>query len=414
MKKDKLLILLTFMYIFAFRIYSVIDSAVIVGFILTVFIIVNKEYRNYIIKTIKNRNVFRLVICMIVLTIWSIIVLIINQSLDYTYIKTLIHLYITIAIGYELIGYFKYKNRKTELVNYIIISFIIQSILQWVFFIFPDFSKLFNIFRTESMIFNNIKYSGYRGIAIASSGFFALSSAYGLAAILYITKYNTLFQNKVLKILMFLLMYSGTFFAGRTGFVALPFVLFIVVFKLIKRRKEIISKLNKKNILIIISFMLAVCLTMSIIYAITSKNEKFSKMYSYAFELVNNIFSGKGVTTSSTDKLIKMYDRNFSIKTLIVGDGKYTVENEGIKAYYMNTDVGYYRKVFYFGIIGTILSFILQMVLLNKNDIEKIAIFIFLMLLEFKGEVIGINIMINSIIVLYSNLSEITKERDEK
>ena len=128
MKKDKLLILLTFMYIFAFRIYSVIDSAVIVGFILTVFIIVNKEYRNYIIKTIKNRNVFRLVICMIVLTIWSIIVLIINQSLDYTYIKTLIHLYITIAIGYELIGYFKYKNRKTELVNYIIISFIIQSI----------------------------------------------------------------------------------------------------------------------------------------------------------------------------------------------------------------------------------------------------------------------------------------------
>lgn len=160
--------------------------------------------------------------------------------------------------------------------------------------------------------------------------------------------------------------------------------------------------------------MLAVCLTMSIIYAITSKNEKFSKMYSYAFELVNNIFSGKGVTTSSTDKLIKMYDRNFSIKTLIVGDGKYTVENEGIKAYYMNTDVGYYRKVFYFGIIGTILSFILQMVLLNKNDIEKIAIFIFLMLLEFKGEVIGINIMINSIIVLYSNLSEITKERDEK
>ena len=80
MKKDKLLILLTFMYIFAFRIYSVIDSAVIVGFILTVFIIVNKEYRNYIIKTIKNRNVFRLVICMIVLTIWSIIVLIINQK----------------------------------------------------------------------------------------------------------------------------------------------------------------------------------------------------------------------------------------------------------------------------------------------------------------------------------------------
>ena len=73
-----------------------------------------------------------------------------------------------------------------------------------------------------------------------------------------------------------------------------------------------------------------------------------------------------------------------------------------------------YPVLYATSIKGTILSFILQMVLLNKNDIEKIAIFIFLMLLEFKGEVIGINIMINSIIVLYSNLSEITKERDEK
>ena len=209
-------------------------------------------------------------------------------------------------------------------------------------------------------------------------------------------------------------MYSGTFFAGRTGFVALPFIMCIFLINIIRNRKKLYSKLNKKNIFIAIICILIICFIFFAVYKVTSKNEKFAKMYTYAFELINNVFSGKGIYTTSTDKLLKMYNRDFSAKTLIIGDGKYTVTIDNIKEYYMNTDVGYYRKIFYFGIIGTILSFILEICLLDKKkkrlELENIIIFLFFILLELKGEIIGINIMVNSIIILYANVSAIKEK----
>ncbi len=393
--------ILIFMYIFAFKIFSILDSAILVGIILTGLFIKDKEYRRKLLDDINNskdvRNIF---ICAAFIISWGLLVAGLNRFLDITYLKTFVHLLISIFIGYEIIEYLKYKNKTEQILNYIIGVFIIQSVLQWIFFLLPDVSKLFNIFRTEGMIQNNIKYNGYRGIAIASSGFFSLSSAYGLVAILYFSKYNTLFNNKILKYLMFILLYSGTFFAGRTGFVALIFIIPIIVIKIIKNWDKIKKKQNKKYILYIIIITLAI----TELIVITMKIPKFSNMYKYAFELGKNIVTGKGIKTTSTDKLIKMYDIDFSGKTFFVGDGKYTVyENEKAR-YYMHTDVGYYRKILYFGVVGLILSIIFQLSLFGKGlkSFECIGIMIFFAILELKGEIIGFNIMINSIIILYS------------
>lgn len=403
--------LLTFMYIFAFKIYSIIDSSILVFAGLAIYAFINSEYRSKLIKEFRNKYSLYIIICIAIIVCWSTFVTLINASYDFSYIKTIIHLTITIVTGIGLIAYFKYKGKQDKIVNYIIVAFIIQSCLQWVFFLFPSFSKLFNIFRSKSLITNNIKYAGYRGLAISSTGFFGLSSAYGLATILYFTKYNTLFKNYIIKFLAFLLMFSGTFFAGRTGFVALPFVFIILLVKIIKNRKQIISKINIKIIILMILFIL-LCVS---VLVITSRIPKFSKMYSYVFEIVNNVFSGKGFVTTSTNKLIKMYDREIPIKTFFIGDGKYTVINEGKTSYYMNTDVGYLRKIFYFGIVGTILSFTLQLILLDakKKDWQKILIFLFFVILELKGEIIGISIMINSIILLYTNTLKINEKEVE-
>ena len=393
--------ILIFMYIFAFKIFSILDSAILVGIILTGLLIKDKEYRRKFLNDINNskdvRNTF---LCAVFIITWGLLVAALNKVLDVTYLKTFVHLLISIFIGYEIIEYLKYKNKTNQILNYVIGAFIIQSVLQWIFFLLPDVSKLFNIFRTEGMIQNNIKYNGYRGIAIASSGFFSLSSAYGLVAILYFSKYNTLFNNKILKYLMFILLYSGTFFAGRTGFVALIFIIPITVIKIIKNWDKIKKKQNKKNILYVIIITLAIIG----LIVITMRIPKFSNMYKYAFELVKNIVTGKGIKTTSTDKLIKMYDIDFSGKTFFIGDGKYTVYENEKTSYYMHTDVGYYRKILYFGVVGLILSTIFQLSLFGKRfkSFECIGIMIFFGILELKGEIIGINIMINSMIILYS------------
>lgn len=403
--------LLTFMYIFAFKIYSIIDSSILVMVGLMIFALINKEYRIRVIKEIFSKYSLCIIICLIVIVCWSIFTTLINTSYDFSYIKTLIHLSISIITGIELIAYFKYKGKQDKIVNCIIIAFIIQSLLQWIFFLFPDFSKLFNIFRTESMTMNNIKYSGRRGLSISSSGFFGLSSAYAIVSILYVTKYNTLFKNYIVKFLMFILMFSGTLFAGRTGFVALPFIFIILLVKAIKNRKELLAKINKKTIILL---FISVVVIIAILIA-TSQSKKFSDMYSHAFELVNNILSGKGLTTTSTDKLFEMYNRDIPVKTFFIGDGKYTVANQENGSYYMNTDVGYLRKIFYFGIVGLIFSFILQYFLLDikKKEWQKIYIFVFLAVLELKGEIIGINIIVNSIILLYTNTIKINEKEKE-
>ena len=157
MKKDKLLILLTFMFVFAFKIYSIIDSTIIVGGILTAILFINRGYRKKIYDMICNKYTYILIICFLTLIVWSIGTTLINNVRDFTYLKTLVHLCIVIAIGYELIAYIDYKNKKSKILNYVIISFLIQSSLQWLFFLFPSVSKIFNIFRTEGMILNNIK-----------------------------------------------------------------------------------------------------------------------------------------------------------------------------------------------------------------------------------------------------------------
>lgn len=400
-------IIIAFMYIFGFKI-SIIDSTILIGVILTGYMLCNKRYLNIFIKKISNKNFIYFSIAFALLFVWSLIAIEINQTQDFTYIKVLVHLIIVLCIGYEIISFYELKGKKNEIVNYIIISFIIQSIFQWIFFIFPSLSKVFNIFRSQSMIQNSIKYSGYRGIAITTSGFFSLSSAYAFTIVLFFTKYNTIiFKNKIIKYICFLILLSGTFFAGRTGFLGLVFALILILFR--KRNK--IRILKFKEVLAILMIILVIVN----FFNLGKKNKRITQLYNFAFELVNNYNKGKGLTTTSTTKLLKMYKREISLKTFIIGDGKYTIVNsDGKTSYYMNTDVGYIRKILYFGSIGLVFSLIFQYYLFGKSKKTKegLLFLLLLMVLELKGEIIGLNIMVNSIVILYSNVD--FNRKDEK
>ena len=399
-------ILITFMYIFAFKI-SIIDSTILLGIIFSVYMLFTNNYKKIFFTKISSKHVLDIVITFMILISWTLFMSIVGENHDLSYCKVLIHLIITIMIGYEVIAYYEMKELKENIVNYIIIAFIIQSLIQWLFFAFPQISQYFNVFRSKGMIERSIRYSGYRGIAITTSGFFSLSSAYAVVIVLYFTKYNTLFKNKVfLKYMFFMIMASGTFFAGRTGFIGIIFALLLAFAKKIKGK----HKINFKRIAIILIIFI---ISISFIN-VTKNNKKFKNLYNFAFELIKNYENGKGLTTTSTSKLWNMYNMEFSTKTFLIGDGIYTEkDNQGNTSYYKQTDVGYYRKILYFGVIGLTLSIILQYYIFGntKNKLETIILLLLLATLELKGEILGLNIMVNSIIVLYSN---ICKEREKK
>jgi hypothetical protein len=77
----------------------------------------------------------------------------------------------------------------------------------------------------------------------------------------------------------------------------------------------------------------------------------------YGFELFNNYSQSGKLTTGSSAVLESMYSIwPKTNKTWLIGDGRFfNVPNDSGSGFYMNTDIGYARLVFYLGLVGMLL-----------------------------------------------------------
>lgn len=110
--------------------------------------------------------------------------------------------------------------------------------------------------------------------------------------------------------------------------------------------------------------------------------KQYSDALNYGFELFLNLDKGHGASTESSDQLKHMLtiwpQQN---KTWLIGDGQYFTAG----GYYMATDVGYARLLFYFGFIGMIVYFVLQFILSYqafKNIVEGWQSILFYLILS--------------------------------
>lgn len=91
-------------------------------------------------------------------------------------------------------------------------------------------------------------------------------------------------------------------------------------------------------------------------------NPDVAKKMRFAFEGFFSLFEQGKWEVSSNDKLKTMYVFPDNLKTWIIGDGYFSnprdvdplFTGKEIGGYYMGTDVGYLRFIFYFGIVGLI------------------------------------------------------------
>lgn len=394
-----ILCVLTFLYIFSLTLFGSFDSTMLVGAILTFLLLLIPNYRHIFGSYVKKIKNYKIVFIVGLIIIWALITVMINQTEDYSYLITFFHLLLTLFIGIELATYYKYKGCADKIVNVIVICFLIQTVLQWFFLFFPEISQSFNFLRGggEKLELLQEQYGGKRGIALSGAGFFSLASSYGIVLLLYCSKYNSLFAKRtVLRTVLFFFLLTGTFFAGRTGFIALLFI------PLLFFKNN--SKVDKKEIAKAFITLLTCLICIFALFSLGGSNEKISRLYDYSFELGTNWFNNGELGSTSTDSLLGMYDVEIPFKTFMIGDAQYNVANEsGNKSYYKGVDPGYLRKIFYFGIIGVILSFLLQLFIygdsLKKNRVF-ILLFLYMVILEFKGEIIGLNMMTNSVLIL--------------
>lgn len=413
-----MLLIIVFMYLFGFipiKQVPILTSTIVVGLILGLKFILDKEYRRIVISIITRKKIWNLFIILIIIQVYSICITAINNVYDFSIVKTFINQYITLIIGILVYCFFIIKGKSQNIIDYIIYAFIVQSIIQLVSFISPSINEMLNIFRSESAIrTGQWKYSGVRGLAISGTNFYGLACAYGLMYIFYFDRWKYLFKNNsMIKFISLLILFFGGLSAGRSSFIglAISIIYFMINNKNIKKVSSYKKNKGLNKINIIMSILLAIFLV-SGAWLITSKgmsNEISSKLENFnkfAFEMFYNFKDGKGLTTSSSSRMFNEMYFEVAPETFIVGDGAYT-NKDG--SYYRGTDVGYMRNILFFGIVGMIMLIIYQLNILfwsKEYRIFNCIIMIFLFIMHLKGDILGFLIITQSMLML-SLLSKI-------
>jgi len=136
---------------------------------------------------------------------------------------------------------------------------------------------------------------------------------------------------------------------------------------------------------------------MAIIYVLSlipSSDIDFDTLSNFGFEMFRALEEGD-TSTHSTDTMVSQYSiMPDNLKTWLIGDAMWKGRNSW--DYYMGTDIGVFRNLFYFGIIGSICFYLYNWKTLElsikRNRIfgitskyVVITLFLYTMILNFKG-----------------------------
>lgn len=269
---------------------------------------------------------------------------------------------------------------------YIVGAITLQMIITMLMFIFPALKEvLLGILTENSRLEISMESDEQVRIIGFGSQFFAagIVNCFGLILAGIQIKYSIAHIN-FYKFSFILISLVGTIMS-RTTLVGVLIAIVILSYKV-----PIHSLLIKvlKYIIFISAFIAAV------VYLLPPAIfDNVATIFRFGFEMFYNYFDKGELASESTNQLLDMYDTYpQSIKTWIVGDGYY-INPFDPTLYYMHTDVGYARLLFYFGIIGLSAYFCYQFFLIKAaykcsgmNDrLFLVSVIVLLLALNFKG-----------------------------
>lgn len=147
-------------------------------------------------------------------------------------------------------------------------------------------------------------------------------------------------------------------------------------------------KINLKFFLYLIFIPIAIVLF--IFYFFPSAKESLELAFNFGFEIFVNYFESDSLESASTNQMKEMYIWPTSVKTYLIGDGMFADPMTG--GYYMATDIGILRLIYYFGIFGLLSYLIFQFQIaycasLRNYRYKKMffVIFLYCIILNYKG-----------------------------
>lgn len=393
-------ILIVFLYIFGLKIPIIQSSSILLGLILPIRLLFYRGATTRLKHILLSKYVLNLIFIYILIETYALAISIIHTTLDFTISKTLINCIIHIIIATFIVTLFYSKNRKCSYLIKIIIScFIIQSIIELSAFTNENVLRVVQLFQSDSSIELAGKFAGRRGLALAGTVFFGLSTTFGLS-IIFLTKLSIDQNGYSFKtIASGIIIFIGGFFTGRTFFIGVIFATLYYYMSTLDIKTKFISTIK-----LFISSTAITILLLAIIPE--SMYNKIINLFLYVFEAAFNYQNSGHLTTTSTDALQTMYFP-LNLDTYIFGDGRYT--NEIFGGYYMGTDAGYMRNILLFGIPGFFLCVIFDVYLLwgvkklRNSDLNlfSFTIFMYIATLHYKGEAFAYLLSFHCILFLY-------------
>lgn len=311
-----------------------------------------------------NKDFFWLTIYAIIVSLTGLFSVTLNGTPDYAYAGYIMSFWVWMGGAYAVYSWIKlvHKDCSISIIsNYIIAVCVIQCILAlWI-----DFSPSLKVFidsyvEQDQEFLNSHRVERLYGIG-ASLDTAGTRFSIALILISYIVfALEKTAQKKYLP--LYLISFAIITIIGnmvaRTTLVGVVIGLGYLLFASWDRGFHISDKAQSVWKWVALALLISIPIASYFYY----NNEVVHKNIRFAFEGFFSLYEKGKWEVSSNEKLATMYVFPDNLKTWIIGDGYFSsprdtdpyFTGEIVGGYYMGTDVGYLRFIFYFGLIGLI------------------------------------------------------------
>lgn len=390
---------LIFFIIFAFPVFSFLSSAKLVMFYVLGLLLLTCGLKKYINLFVGCFSKFSIIYYLVFFFTISITVL--WSAFDWSLSSMVFSSFLLYFVSFCL---FQFAKPYVNIEKAIVYCFVVQSVFIILSIFSESFYDLVGPFRKVADGFE-MKYGRLRGNAISGYQFFGISSMYTFV-IAYLILHLKDFRYGLL--MFFLLSIAGVC-SGRYTVVGI-----IIGVSVLLWRNVMEGKLSK-IIWICVGTVLAVVLSVALLYQYVEEITDplmYKVVSDYLIDPIDSILVNGSFESSSTNVLMDMYQRDDIKQYFLLGAGKYELENG---AYFGGVDIGYYRMLGYYGVLGFILITyaIYYLIYRTRSDLDiytKHAFFIIFLVLNIKGDVQVFNNNIVPIVVAFLFFSSVKQK----
>ena len=330
--------------------------------------------------------------------LWAAIVSIIglfstvyNNSADYTYTTYIVSMFVWLSAAFVVIQFIKATHGYISvslIINYLTAVCVGQCILALSADIYPSIKNIIDSILASSGL-NGKSETRLYGIGcsldVAGTRFSAVLILIAYEAVLSIKSDNRI--KSLFYFLSFFVIGIIGNMISRTTSIGLILGLIYWIYA-----SDIFSNQISKRIIILKYLIVFIGLVLPFVIWEYNNNETIHKHLRFAFEGFFSLWETGEWKVSSNEALERMVIWPKSLKTWIIGDAYFDNPlstnpmyiGPGISTYYMYTDIGYLRFIYYFGLIGTV-AFCIYManvarVCINKFPSYKLMFLLILLL----------------------------------